>query len=107
MLEVPLSEPEHAALQRVLHEGSQVQQYRVQAVLFAAEGKTLHEIAGFGPLTAGQISYWLRRFCSGRTELFAPTDAAPTASPPPSISRTHIASPHKGRPVISTDDTIT
>src|SRR5260221_9304696 len=104
MLEVPLSEPEYAALQRALHEGTQVQQYRAQAVLFAAEGKTLHEIAALVPLTTGQISYWLRRFGSERTELFAPADAAPAASPAPSISRPDIAILHKGRPDISADD---
>src|SRR5258708_14708240 len=104
MFDSPLSDEEYAALQHASHEGSPMQRHRAQAVLFAAEGKTLHEIAGLVPLTTGQISYWLRRFGSERTELFAPTDAAPTASPAPSISRPDIAIPHKGRPDISADD---
>src|SRR5258708_7647327 len=104
MLEVPLSEPEYAALQRALYEGTQVQQYRAQAVLFSAEGKTLHEIAAIVPMATGQITYWLRRFGSERTELFAPADNTLAASAALPISRPDIAIPRKGRPDISADD---
>ncbi len=104
MLDGPLSDEEYAALQHASHEGSPMQRHRAQAVLFAAEGKTLREIAGLVPLTTGQITYWLRRFGSERTDLFAPTESTPAASAVLPISRPDIAIPHKGRPDIAADD---
>ena len=106
MSELQLSETENAALQRALQEGSSVQQYRVEAILFAAEGKTLNEIAEMIPLRVGQISYWLRRFTAERTDLFAPTDdlSDSTSSAATPISRPDIATSSKAKPDISADD---
>src|SRR5258708_16221182 len=78
--------------------------HRARVLLSGEEGKPLGEMEGLGPLTTGQITYWLRRFGSERTDLFAPRESTPAASAVLPISRPDIAIPHKGRPDIAADD---